>query len=103
MIRFSLAISAEAWSISHRHPGGALLVMYIENYTFIIGRSPERPPYAPLVEAQLEHFPLMLIHSLRVGRNWRILPEKRREGANEFCARGPVKHCCERRLSGEVC
>ena len=38
----------------------------------------------------LEHFPLMLIHSLRVGRNWRILADKRREGANEFCARGPV-------------
>jgi hypothetical protein len=38
----------------------------------------------------LGHFPLMLIHSLRVGRHWRILADKRREGANEFCARGPV-------------
>jgi hypothetical protein len=41
------------------------------------------------VSGHLEHFPLMLIHSLRVGRNWRILADKRREGANEFCARGP--------------
>jgi hypothetical protein len=38
----------------------------------------------------LEHFPLMLIHSLRGGRNWRILVDKLYEGANEFCARGPV-------------
>ena len=41
-------------------------------------------------ELCLEHFPLALIHSLRVGRNWRILSDKRREGANEFCARGSV-------------
>ena len=51
-------------------------------------------PFARLLQAresgELEHFPLMLIHSLRVGRNWRILADKRREGANEFCARGPV-------------
>src|SRR5271166_347189 len=32
----------------------------------------------------------MLIHSLRGGRNWRILVDKLYEGANEFCARGPV-------------
>ena len=38
----------------------------------------------------LEHFSLMLTRSLRVGGNWRILPDKLCVGANEFCARGSV-------------
>src|SRR3974377_2435384 len=38
----------------------------------------------------LEHFSLMLTRSLRVGGNWRILPDKLFVGANEFCARGSV-------------
>src|SRR5208337_2770986 len=53
---------------------------------------PEHLPNAVkhLTDRELEHFPLMLIHSLRGGRNWRILVDKLYEGANEFCARGPV-------------
>jgi putative ABC transport system substrate-binding protein len=39
---------------------------------------------------ELEHFSLMLTRSLRVGENWRILPDKLRVGANEFFARGSV-------------
>src|SRR3974390_444729 len=38
----------------------------------------------------LEHFSLMLTRSLRVGGNWRILPDKLFVGANEFSARGSV-------------
>jgi len=45
---------------------------------------------APYAVVNLEHFPLMLMRSLRVGGNWRILPDKQCEGANEFCARGRV-------------
>jgi hypothetical protein len=33
----------------------------------------------------------MLIHNLRVERNWRILPARFCEGANEFCSRGRVR------------
>ena len=42
------------------------------------------------MQAYLEHFSLMLTRSLRVGGNWRILPDKLCVGANEFCARGSV-------------
>jgi hypothetical protein len=40
-------------------------------------------------DLRLEHFSPILTLNLG-GRNWRILPDNRCEGTNEFCARGPV-------------
>ena len=67
----------------------ARLLYVIFDTLFVDGKDTREKPLLERKEI-LEHFPLMLIHSLRVGRNWRILADKRREGANEFCARGPV-------------
>ena len=71
-------------------PGGTKFKM-----TFTPGGKMTREPLAQSGSKnngtwKLEHFSLMLTRSLRVGGNWRILPDKLCVGANEFCARGLV-------------
>src|SRR5208337_2612595 len=61
------------------------LILQTARYPCLLESEPSWP-----CRPALEHCPFMLIHSLRGGRNWRILVDKLYEGANEFCARGPV-------------